>query len=87
MRQCVMILAVGLVSCQTSPGSGPVSPIAPEASVPRPAACIGTVAEYCQQTPTGCPMFEQTVVRRKAHCGQGGDGALWCGSARGCTGP
>jgi hypothetical protein len=83
MRQCVMILAVGLVACQTSPGSGPVSPVAPKANAPRPETCIGTVAEYCQRTPTGCPMFEQTVVRRKAQCSQAG---TWTVVVRKCPG-
>ena len=70
MRKCVMILLIGLVGCNTSPDTGPASPEAPAAGASTP--CIGTLAEYCQRTPAGCPTYEQSVARQRAHCTEPG---------------
>ena len=73
MRKCSMILAMGLLGCNTSPATGPASPETPGANLPGGAAlCVGSLAEYCQRTPAGCPTYEESVARQTAHCTQPG---------------
>ena len=83
MRRNLIIIAMALTACQSSSGSGPASPNPPEASAPKAEPCIGTVTEYCQGSPDGCPTFEQSVVKQTARCTQAG---TWSVVVRECPG-
>ncbi len=80
MRGLPLLLAMGLVACEASPGATPVPPS--PGVVPISSACVGSVADYCQRTKTGCPSYDQSTTQRKALCGQG----AWSVQARHCVG-